>query len=52
MHTVPRLAVDYAVVDHLTVGTALPLAFGLGGSHSEDRTQNGGTTSQSTTLPR
>ena len=51
MHTVPRLAVDYAVVDHLTVGTALPLAFGLGGSHSEDRTQNGGTTSRKHNSP-
>lgn len=32
-HTVPRLAFDYAVINHLTVGGAVVVGFGLGGSH-------------------
>lgn len=51
MHTVPRLAVDFAVMDHLTVGTSFVVAFGLGGSHSEERTQNGGATARKHNAP-
>ena len=36
VHTVPRIAFDYAIIDHLTLGCALAFAIGLGGSHSED----------------
>lgn len=32
-HTVPRIALDYAVINHLTVGGSFVLAFGLGGTH-------------------
>lgn len=31
-HTVPRLAIDFTVIDRLTLGGTLVLAFGLGGS--------------------
>lgn len=36
VHTIPRIAFDYAVIQHLTLGGALAFAFDLGGSHSED----------------
>ena len=35
-HTVPRLAIDYAVINHLTVGGSFVLAFGLGGSRTTE----------------
>jgi hypothetical protein len=33
-HTIPRLALDYSVINHLTVGGSFVLGVGLGGSHS------------------
>jgi len=36
VHTVPRIAFDFAIIKHLTIGGALAFAVGLGGSHSED----------------
>jgi len=38
MHTVPRVAADVTVLRRLTVGAALVLAFGLDGTHTEERT--------------
>jgi hypothetical protein len=37
VHTVPRVAFDYAVIKHLTVGGAFAFAFGLGGHHEEEQ---------------
>ena len=45
-HTVPRLAFDYSVINHLTVGGAVVVGFGLGGSHKVE-TNNGSTTNSS-----
>jgi hypothetical protein len=36
VHTIPRAGVDYAVIDHLTVGGFVALGFGLGGSNSRE----------------
>ena len=35
-HTVPRIAIDYTVINHLTVGGTFVLAFGLGGTHQTE----------------
>jgi hypothetical protein len=35
-HTVPRVAIDYTVINHLTVGGSFVVAFGLGGSTSTE----------------
>jgi hypothetical protein len=47
-HTVPRIAVDYAVVNHLTLGGAFVLAFGLGASH----TKSSGSTNETNDSPK
>jgi len=36
VHTIPRVAVDFTIVRHLTLGGSVAIAFGLGGSHEED----------------
>jgi hypothetical protein len=36
VHTIPRVAIDFTIVRHLTLGGSLAVAFGLGGSHEED----------------
>lgn len=41
MHTVPRLAADYVIAPNVTVGTALVLAAGIGGSRKEVRQATG-----------
>ena len=41
VHTVPRLAADFTVMDHVTVGTSFVVAFGLPGSHTEERSPAG-----------
>ena len=38
MHTTPRVAVDVTVLPRLTIGTAFALAFGIDGTHTEERT--------------
>lgn len=38
MHTVPRLAIDVTPTERLTIGTSFVLAFGLAGTHLEERT--------------
>jgi len=38
MHTVPRVAVDVTVLPRLTIGTSFVLAFGIDGTHVEERT--------------
>ncbi len=45
---VPRLGVDYSIIDHLTIGGDLILFFTLGGSTTH-HVQNGGVTSDTTT---
>lgn len=37
MHTVPRVAVDVTVLPRLTIGTAFAAAFGIDGTHIEER---------------
>ncbi|OJY28787.1 MAG: hypothetical protein BGO98_08045 [Myxococcales bacterium 68-20] len=37
MHTVPRVALDYTFLRGLTVGASFALAFGIDGTHTEDR---------------
>jgi hypothetical protein len=36
VHTIPRVALDFTVVHHLTLGGSIVLAFGLGGTHEDD----------------
>ncbi len=38
MHTTPRVAVDVTVLPRLTIGTAFAFAFGIDGTHTEERT--------------
>lgn len=48
VHSIPRVGVDFAVIPHLTIGGAIPLAFTLGGSRETKRV-NGNTTTTTTT---
>ncbi len=50
-HTLPRAAVDFTVIDRLTVGGDLVIGFGLGGSHKVEDDQGGTTRSTSTDAP-
>ena len=53
VHTLPRLAFDLTVREHLTVGSAFAFAFGLAGTHSEERVAgDGATTGRDTRSPR
>jgi hypothetical protein len=36
VHTMPRVAFDFTIVRHLTLGGSFAFAFGLGGSHEDD----------------
>lgn len=36
VHTIPRVAFDFTIVRHLTLGGSIAVAFGLGGTHQED----------------
>ena len=40
VHTVPRVAFDFVVVRHLTVGGAIAFAVGIGGKHEEELGNN------------
>ncbi len=42
MHTVPRVAVDVTVFPRVTIGTSFAVAFGLDGTHTEERTPRAG----------
>lgn len=44
VHTIPRLAADFTVMTHVTVGTSFAFAFGLPGSHTEERSPADGPT--------
>lgn len=35
-HTLPRAGIDYAIIDHLTLGGFVALGFGLGGSRTRE----------------
>jgi hypothetical protein len=52
VHTIPRVAADYVVIQHLTLGGALAIGFGLGGT-DEDQVRGGGVvTARKTDSPR
>ena len=40
VHTLPRIAFDFTIVQHLTLGGAFAFALGLGGSHEEEFANN------------
>jgi hypothetical protein len=50
-HTIPRAAVDFTVIDRLTLGGDVVLGFGLGGSHKVETNNNGTTRSFSNDAP-
>ena len=50
-HTIPRIAFDYVVIPHLTVGGSFVLGLGLGGSLTTKTSGNGPDTSTSTDAP-
>jgi hypothetical protein len=43
MFNIPRVAFDYSIIDHLTIGGALMLYFTLGSSHNEHAQQGNAT---------
>ncbi len=47
-HSVPRVAIDYTVINHLTIGGSFVLAFGLGGTQKTETGPN----SQSNDAPK
>lgn len=46
-NTVPRLAFDYAVINHLTVGGTIKIAFGLTGKNTQESTNTNAPTTTS-----
>jgi hypothetical protein len=40
VHTLPRVAIDYAVINHLTIGGSFAIAFGLSGTREEQLNAN------------
>lgn len=58
VHTLPRVAFDFTIVRHLTLGGSIAVAFGLGSSHEQDfgnnttRKNDGGKTSIIGIAPR
>lgn len=42
MHTIPRVAVDYTFLRGLTLGASFVVAFGIDGTHTEDRAPKAG----------
>jgi hypothetical protein len=51
IHTIPRVAADFTVIDRLTVGGAVIIGFGLGGSTTTKTSTNGNETEQSNDAP-
>jgi hypothetical protein len=52
MHTTPRVAFDATVLRRLTVGASFTLAFGIDGTHTEERTPRAGPrTTRENTIP-
>jgi hypothetical protein len=51
VHTIPRVAADFTVIDRLTIGGAIIIAFGLGGSTTTETVQNNQTTTQTADSP-
>jgi hypothetical protein len=51
VHTIPRIAADFTVIQHLTVGAGLVLAFGLGGTDKTDVIINNVKTTQEADSP-
>jgi hypothetical protein len=52
VHAIPRIAVDYLIIDHLTLGLGLPLGFGLSGTAKREVQQGPGVTTQSFDAPK
>ncbi|MDB5212152.1 MAG: hypothetical protein JWO86_79, partial [Myxococcaceae bacterium] len=48
VHTIPRLAVDFSVMNRVTFGTSFALAFGLPATHTEERAITGAPTTTRT----
>jgi hypothetical protein len=52
VHTVPRVAFDFAFMDRFTIGTSFTLAFGIDGKNEEVRTpRQGPATRRENTIP-
>jgi hypothetical protein len=52
VHAIPRVAVDYAIIDHLTLGGAIAFGFGLGGTNKDEVQQGGTINTRETDAPR
>ena len=39
VHTIPRIAFDFTIIEHLTLGAALAFGFGLGGTDEDEAIQ-------------
>lgn len=50
-HTIPRIAFDYTVIPHLTVGGSFVLGLGLGGSQKTENSNGGTNATQSVDAP-
>ena len=42
IHSIPRVAADFTVIDRLTIGGAIAIAFGVGGTTTTETNVNGG----------
>lgn len=51
VHTIPRVAFDVTIINHLTIGAALAFGFGLGGTYQEDVVNNNSVTTRKVDLP-
>jgi hypothetical protein len=52
IHSLPRVALDFTVIERLTVGGAIAFAVGLGGSQSTERERNGRTETTESDAPK
>ena len=50
-HTIPRIAFDYVLAQHFTLGGSFVLGLGLGGTSKTETTQGGSNATQSTDAP-
>ena len=51
VHTLPRVAFDYSVINHLTLGAAIAFGFGLGGSIEQEQVQGNTVTTRKIDSP-
>jgi hypothetical protein len=52
VHTLPRLAFDFTIIPHLTLGAAIAFGFGLGGTDKNEFLQGNARTTRSVDAPR